>query len=145
MDTNDTVNKTYDSELQKQWLFLSLLNSNNVFNSSNTLFTDAEDFLAFIPQLVLDDLGEAIIEEEILKQLAQLYSIKIKDSNHARGDYYYLPEIGYTYLDKVIQNTNNTFYKLFTPGFEWDEEVSNYWNGHVYSIKEKRWLKSRKD
>ena len=96
-------------------------------------------------QLVLDDLGEAIIEEEILKQLAQLYSIKIKDSNHARGDYYYLPEIGYTYLDKVIQNTNNTFYKLFTPGFEWDEEVSNYWNGHVYSIKEKRWLKSRKD
>ena len=141
----NTVNKTYDSELQKQWLFLSLLNSNNVFNSSNTLFADAEDFLAFIPQLVLDDLGEAIIEEEILKQLAQLYSIKIKDSNHAQGDYYYLPEIGYTYLDKVIQNTNNTFYKLFTPGFEWDEEVSNYWNGHVYSIKEKRWLKSRKD
>lgn len=141
----NTINKTYDSELQKQWLFLSLLNSNNVFNSSNTHFTDAEDFLAFIPQLVLDELGEAIIEEEILKQLAQLDSIKIKDSNHAQGDYYHLPEIGYTYLDKVIQNPNNTFYKLFTPGFEWDEEVSNYWNGHVYSIKEKRWLKSRKD
>jgi len=141
----NTINKTYDSELQKQWLFLSLLNSNNVFNSSNTHYSDAEDFLAFIPQLVLDELGEAIIEEEILNQLAQLYSLKIKDNNHTQGDIYYLSEIGYTYLDKVIQNPNNTFFKLFTPAFEWDEEVNNYWNGHVYSIIEKRWLKSRKD
>jgi hypothetical protein len=94
---------------------------------------------------VLDDLGEAIIEEEILNQLSQLYSLRIKDKNHAQGDIYFLSEIGYTYLDKVIQNPNNTFYKLFTPAFEWDEEVNNYWNGHVYSIKEKRWLKSRKD
>ncbi len=141
----NNLNKTYDSELQIQWLLLSLLNSNSVFNSSNTHYTAAEEFLSFIPQLVLDDLGEAIIEEEILNQLSQLYSLKIKNKNHAQGDIYYLSEIGHTYLDKVIQNPNNTFYKLFTPGFEWDEEVNNYWNGHVYYIKEKRWLKSRKD
>jgi hypothetical protein len=141
----NTINKTYDSERQKQWLFLSLLNSNSIFNSSNTHYTDAEESISFIPQLVLDDLGEAIIEEEILNQLSQLYSLRIKDKNHAQGDIYFLSEIGYTYLDKVIQNPNNTFYKLFTPAFEWDEEVNNYWNGHVYSIKEKRWLKSRKD
>jgi hypothetical protein len=141
----NTINKTYVSELQKQWLFLSLLNSNSVFNSSSTHYTDAEEFISFIPQLVLDDLGEAIIEEEILNQLSQLYSLRIKDKNHAKGDIYFLCEIGYTYLDKVIQNPNNTFYKLFTPAFEWDEEVKNYWNGHVYSIKENRWLKSRKD
>jgi len=141
----NTINKTYDSELQKQWQFLSLLNSNSVFNSSNTRYTDAEEFLSFIPQLVLDDLGEAIIEEEILNQLSQLYSLRIKDKNHTQGDIYFLSEIGYTYIDKVIQNPNNTFYKLFTPAFEWDKELKNYWNGQVYSIKEKRWLKSRKD
>lgn len=141
----NTINKTYDPELQKQWLLLSLVNSNKVFNSSNAHYSDTEDFLAFIPQLLLDELGETIIEEEILNQLAQLYSIKIKDSNHAQGDIYFLSEIGYTYLDKVIQNPKNTFFKLFTPAFEWDKEVYNYWNGHVYSVKEKRWLKSRKD
>jgi hypothetical protein len=141
----NTINNKYDSELQKQWLFLSILNSNSVFNSTSTHYTDAEEFISFIPQLVLDDLGEAIIEEEILNQLSQLYSIRIKDNYHSQGDIYFLPEIGYTFLDKIIQNPNNTFYKLFTPAFEWDEEVINYWNGYVYSIKENRWLKSRKD
>lgn len=141
----NNVNKTYDNNLQGQWLILSLLNSNLVFNSANSYYPDTEEFISFIPQNVLDELGESIIEDEILNNLAQLNSLKAKIDNHAAGDFYYHSEIGYTYLDKVIQNSKNTFYKLFTPGFEWDEKVNNYWNGHLFSINENRWLKSKRN
>ncbi len=141
----NNVNKTYDNNLQGQWLILSLLNSNLVFNSANSYYPDTEEFISFIPQNVLDELGESIIEDEISNNLAQLCSLKTKIDNHAAGDFYYHSEIGYTYLDKVIQNSKNTFYKLFTPGFEWDEKVNNYWNGHLFSINENRWLKSKRN
>ena len=116
-----------------------------VFNSANSTYTDTEEFISFIPQNVLDDIGEAIIEDEISKNLVQLDAFKTKTGNYDVGNFYFHSELGYTYLDKVIQNPNNTFYKLFTPGFQWDEEVGNYWNGHVYSINENKWLKSRKN
>lgn len=139
------VNEESDMVNLMQWHQLNILNSNLVFNSANSTHTDTEEFISFIPQNVLDDIGEAVIEDEISKNLTQLALSKTKTNNYSVGDFYYHSELGYTYLDKVIQNPNNTFYKLFTPGFEWDEEVNNYWNRHVYSIKEKRWLKSRKD
>lgn len=139
------VNEESDMVNLVKWHQLNLLNSNLVFNAANSTHTDTEEFISFIPQNVLDDIGEAAIEDEISKNLTQLATSKTKTSNYVVGDFYYHSELGYTYLDKVIQNPNNTFYKLFSPGFEWDEEVNNYWNGHVYSIKEKRWLKSRKD
>ncbi|MFZ7170401.1 MAG: hypothetical protein ACO1G2_09480 [Bacteroidota bacterium] len=139
------VNEESDMVNLMQWHQLNILNSNLVFNSANSTHTDTEEFISFIPQNVLDEIGEAVIEDEISKNLTQLAVSKTKTNNYAVGDFYYHSELGYTYLDKVIQNPHNTFYKLFTPGFEWDEEVNNYWNGHVYSIKEKRWLKSRKD
>lgn len=139
------VNEESDIVNLVKWHQLNLLNSNLVFNAANSTHTDTEEFISFIPQNVLDDIGEAAIEDEISKNLTQLATSKTKTSNYVVGDFYCHSELGYTYLDKVIQNPNNTFYKLFTPGFEWDEEVNNYWNGQVYSIKEKRWLKSRKD
>lgn len=139
------VNKEYGIDNLSQWHQLNLLNSNLVFNSANSTHTDTEEFISFIPQKVLDDIGEAIIEDEISKNLTQLAALKKKTSNYVVGDFYYHSELGYTYLDKVIKNSDNTFYKLFTPGFVWDEKLNNYWNGHVYSIKEKRWLRSRKD
>jgi hypothetical protein len=139
------LNKNYDLELHNQWIILSLLNSNKVFNNSITQFSDVEDFLSFIPKTVLEDISEVKIEEEIDNIKILLSSTKIKDKNLSAGDIYYLSGIGYTFLDKVIKNPNNTFYKLFTPAFEWDDEVINYWNGQVYSIREKRWLKSRKE
>lgn len=139
------VNEESDMVNLVKWHQLNLLNSNLVFNAANSTHTDTEEFISFIPQNVLDDIGEAAIEDEISKNLTQLATSKTKTSNYVVGDFYCHSELGYTYLDKVIQNPNNTFYKLFTPGFEWDEEVNNYWNGQVYSIKEKRWLKSRKD
>lgn len=139
------VNEAFDMTNLMQWHQLNLLNSNLVFNSANSTYSDTEEFISFIPQNVLDDIGEAIIEDEISKNLMQLDALKTKTSNYVVGNFYFHSELGYTYLDKVIQNPNNTFYKLFTPGFQWDEEVENYWNGHVYSINEKRWLKSRKD
>jgi hypothetical protein len=139
------INEEFDTINLMQWHQLNLLNSNLVFNSANSTHTATEEFMSFIPQNVLDDIGEAIIEDEISKNLTQLAALKTKTSNYDVGDFYFHSELGYTYLEKVIQNPNNTFYKIFTPGFEWDEEVKNYWNGHVYSINEKRWLKSRKD
>jgi hypothetical protein len=139
------VNEGFDSIHLMQWHQLNLLNSNLVFSAANSTHTDTEEFISFIPQTVLDDIGEAVIEDEISKNLAQLAAFKTKTSNYVVGDFYFHSELGYTFLDKVIQNPDNTYYKLFTPGFEWDEKVKNYWNGHVYSIKEKRWLKSRID
>ena len=139
------VNEESDMVNLVKWHQLNLLNSNLVFNAANSTHTDTEEFISFIPQKALDDIGEAAIEDEISKNLTQLATSKTKTSNYVVGDFYCHSELGYTYLDKVIQNPNNTFYKLFTPGFEWDDEVNNYWNGHVYSIKDERWLKSRKD
>lgn len=138
------VNEECDKVNFGKWLQLDLLNSNLVFNAANSTQTETEEFISFIPQNVLDEIGEAVIEDEISKNLIQLSSSKATSSNYVVGDFFCHPELGYTYLDKVIQNPNNTFYKLFTPGFKWDGEVNNYWNGQVYSIMEKRWLKSRK-
>lgn len=138
------VNEKSDMVNLVQWHQLNLLNSNLVFNAANSINTDTEEFISFIPQNVLDDIGEAIIEDEISKNLTQLAELKTKPSNYVVGDFYYHSELGYTFLDKVIQNPNNTFYKLFTPGFEWDEEVNNYWNGKVFSVKELKWFNSRR-
>jgi len=123
---------------------LSLLNSNLVFNVANSNLAETEEFISFIPQNVIDELGETILEDEISECLSQQYSHKAKTKNHTVGDYFYHADVGYTYLAKVIQNPKNIFYKLFSPAFEWDDEVNNFWNGGVYSIKERRWLKSRK-
>ncbi len=140
----NNINNAYNTQLQKQWLMLSLLNSNLVFNSANTHYEDTEEFISFIPQNIIDDMGESIIEDEISQNLSQLDSIETKNGNYTVGDFYCHSELGYTYLDKIIQNPENTFYKLFTPGFEWDEEIKNYWNGQVYSIQDMKWIKSRK-
>lgn len=139
------VNEDSDLKNLSQWYQLNLLNSNLIFNSVNHNHIDTEEFISFVPQNVLDNFGETDIEDEISNNLTQLNSIKINTSGFVVGDFYYHSELGYTFLDKVIQNSNNTFYKLFTPGFEWDEEINDFWNGQVFSIKEKRWLKSRKD
>lgn len=138
------VNSNYDRELQKQWLFLSLLNTNLVFGTANPNLLDAEECISFIPSNVLEEIGEEIIEDEISKNLREIKDLKIKVDSYTVGDFFFHPELGYMYIDKVIENPINTFYKLFTPGFEWDEEVNNYWNGQVYSIKEKKWLKSKR-
>lgn len=139
------VNEDADIMSLSKWYKLNLLNSILVFNSTDHNHTDTEEFISFVPQSVLDDFGESIIEDEISKNLTQLNTIKIKTGDFVVGDFYYHSELGYTYLDKVIQNPNNTFYKLFTPGFEWDEEINDFWNGQVFSVKENRWLKSRKE
>jgi hypothetical protein len=135
------VNESYDSKLRKQWLILSLLNSDQAFNSNKSYHFDYEVIMSFFPQNVRKQFGEAILEEQITKNLDRLRSIERKSDNYSIGDFYYHPEIGYTYLGKVIQNPTNTFFKLFTPAFEWYKSVNNFWNGKVYSVREKRWIK----
>lgn len=138
------VNNAYANDLQKKWLTLNLLNSNLVFNADNLNHTDTEAFITFIPKNVVENIGEAILEDEISRNLTELRNTKVKDSDYSAGDYLCHPEVGYAYIYKVIQSPINTFYKLFMPGFDWDEEINNYWNGHVYSIRDNRWLLSKK-
>lgn len=66
------VNEESDMVNLVQWLQLNLLNSNLVFNAANSTHTYTEEFISFIPQTVLDDIGEAVIEDEISKNLTQL-------------------------------------------------------------------------
>jgi len=138
------VNKEHGNNNLQKWINLNLLNSDMVFNISKKNKTDVEEYMNFIPQNILDDLGEVVIEDEIEKLITQLSSFKIKTGNFSVGDFCPIKELGYAYVDKIIQNPKNTFYKLFNPGFEWDEKVNNYWNGKVYSINEKKWYRSRK-
>ena len=139
------VNQGNDLPSLNEWRLLDLLNSNLVFNPTNGSVSDTEEFLSFIPQTVIDEIGEGIIEDEIQSNIGELELDRSNRKKISIGDFYHHEDLGYTLLDKIIENPKNTFYKLFRPGFEWDEQVNDYWNGHVYSIKEKRWLKSRVD
>jgi hypothetical protein len=107
------VNEEFDSSNLMQYHQLNLLNTNLVFNSDNTSYTDTEEFISFIPKNVLEDIGEASIEDEISKNLIQIDSFRNKSNNYNVGDFYCHSELGYTYLYKIIQNPINTFYKLF--------------------------------
>lgn len=141
-----SINKNYDKSLQQQWLMLSLLNSNRVFNCSNTTLVDTQEFISFIPQNVLDEIGEVSIEDEITSNITLLneFIIKEKTDIYIEGDYYCHSEIGYTYIEKIITSSNNQFYKLFATGFEWNANIENYWNGCVFSTYDNRWIKSMK-
>lgn len=138
-------NKRYDKAKLRQWLQISLLNTNQVFNSLNTKSKEIEEFVAFIPQIAIEEIGEGVITDEIMHNLNFLETYKAQKLHFEVGDYFNHPEIGFTWIDKIIENPKNIFFKLFTPGFEWDSELNNFWNGCVYSITENRWLKSRKD
>jgi|GEM_PF-1682307 len=135
------VNKRYDKQLQNQWLSLSLLNSDLAFNSPNTIQSEIEEFISLIPKDVLSDLKEEVIEDEISRYLFEIKTFLVRTKEYSAGDFFHHPEIGFTFLDKLIESPNNTFYKLFTPGFEWNELVNNFWDGDVYSIKDNKWLK----
>ena len=82
------VNEECDKVNFGKWLQLDLLNSNLVFNAANSTQTETEEFISFIPQNVLDEIGEAVIEDEISKNLTQLSSSKAKSSNYVVGDFF---------------------------------------------------------
>ncbi|MDB2627898.1 hypothetical protein N9Y13_05395, partial [Schleiferiaceae bacterium] len=82
------VNEESDIVNLMQWHQLNILNSNLVFNSANSTHTDTEEFISFIPQNVLDEIGEAVIEDEISKNLTQIAVSKTKTNNYAVGDFY---------------------------------------------------------
>lgn len=139
------INKSYDQNKISEWLKLSLLNITHSFNPDKIKYKDIEEFIEFVPQLEREVLGEGVLFDEISSNLRIATDHKQKKFYFTTGDIYFHPNDGYTFIAKIISNPSNIFYKLFYPGYEWDEEVEDYWNGKVYSIKEQKWFNSRKE
>lgn len=139
------ANREFEFDRLDQWIKTTLLNVNLVFNTSEMNYTDNEEFKTFIPNRLINIYGEHDIDVELAKNLSLIRNFKDNADDHIKGEDYYIKNVGYCYLDKVIPSSNTTFLKLFNPAYEWDYEINNYWNGKVYDIIEHRWLNSRKE
>ena len=65
------------------------------------------------------------------------------NKNKNGKEYYLHPEDGITFIEKIIPNSNNKslkYFKLFRIGYDWDEDINDFWNGKFFSINEAKWL-----
>jgi len=75
-------------------------------------------------------------------------SLSIVNRNRLDKEFYLHPEDGVTFIEKVISNAKDKsikYLKLFSTGYEWDDEIDDYWNGKVFSVNESKWLSSKKE
>lgn len=136
------VNKYYKQDKIITWKTLSLLNADLSFNTEHIVYKGIEEFDMFVPQETRIEIGEANFAEEFNASLG------IVNKPNLDREFYLHPLDGITFIEKEIINQNNNairFLKLFNTGYEWDEEVDDYWNGKVYSIRDSKWLSSRKE
>lgn len=136
------VNKNYKQDKIITWKKLSLLNASLSFNTEHIAYKDIEDFDMFVPQETRIEIGEANFVEEFNE------SLRIVNKNKLDSEFYWHPLDGITFIGKEIINQHNNairFLKLLSTGYEWDEEIDDYWNGKVYSIRDSKWLSSRRD
>ncbi|MGJ7027614.1 hypothetical protein [Petrimonas sulfuriphila] len=136
------VNRGYEINKVTVWKQLGLLNAKLCFNNDKISYKDINDFLLFIPQDTREEFGDSYLQEELNE------SLSIVNRNKLDKEFYLHPEDGITFIEKVISNANDNskiYLKLFSTGYEWDDEIDDYWNGKVFSIKESRWLSSRKE
>ncbi len=136
------ANRYFTDKKMQMWLTISLKNIDYIFNSSKLKYFDSEYFISFIPQVVIEEIGEGEIIDEINKNLSLITYYGVRQNNLTENDLFFHSEVGFTYVGKVIENPNNRFYKLFSPGMDWNVDVHNFWNGKVYSIKDDKWLRS---
>lgn len=135
------VNRGYEINKVKVWRQLGILNAKLCLNDDNTLYKDINDILLFVPKDTREEFGDSNLQEELLE------SLSIANKNRLDKDFYLHPEDGVTYIEKVISNATDKskkYLKLFNTGYEWDDEIEDYWNGKVYSEIEAKWLSSRK-
>lgn len=135
------VNRDYDINKVTVWRQLGLLNAKLCLNDDNTIYKDIDDVLLFVPQDTREEFGDSYLQEELNE------SLSIVNKNRLDKEFYLHPEDGVTFIEKVISNANDKskkYLKLFNTGYEWDDEIDDYWNGKVYSEKEAKWLNSRK-
>ena len=138
------INKEYGPNKIEDWCNLALLNANQSFNSINFRYKDISEFEEIIPVDARKEIGESNFSETISLMLAYLNSYSSNSSNYHVGDYYLHPEDGYSQIAKIIHGTNDTFYKLYSPGYRWIPLIGNYWNGKVYSQTKSQWLATKK-
>lgn len=136
------VNKNINQVKIDTWKIISLLNADLSFNTEHILYKDIEDFDMFVPQDTKIEIGEANFSEEFNE------SLRIVSKPKLDKEFYLHPTDGITFIKKEIINRNDNsirFLKLFSTGYDWDEEISDYWNGKVYSVNDSKWLSSRKE
>ena len=136
------VNRGYDINKVSIWRQLGLLNAKQCFNDENIIYKDIDDFLLFVPQDTREQFGDSCLHEELNE------SLSIVNRNSMAKEFYLHPDDGVTFIEKVIINSNDKskkYLKLFSTGYEWDDEVEDYWNGKVFSEIEAKWFGSRKE
>ena len=135
------VNKNYKQEKIETWKKLSLLNANLAFNTDRLIYKDIVDFDMFVPIETRTEIGEANFEEEFNE------SLRIVNNSNLDKNYYLHSVDGITFIEKIIVNQNVKsikYLKLFNNGYEWDEDIEDYWNGKVYSVNDSKWVYSKK-
>jgi len=138
----NAVNKGYDINKVTVWRQLGLLNAKLCFNYDNKIYKDIHDFLLYVPQDTREEFGDSYLQEELNE------SLSIVNRNRLDKEFYLHPEDGVTFIEKVISNAKDKsikYLKLFSTGYEWDDEIDDYWNGKVFSVNESKWLSSKKE
>jgi hypothetical protein len=136
------INRGYDINKVSIWRQLGLLNAKLLFNEDNTIYKDIDEFLLYVPQDTREEMGDSYLAEKMNE------SLKVVNRIRMDREFYLHPLDGVTFVEKEITNHNNKslkYLKLFSIGYEWDEIISDYWNGKVYSVKGSKWLSSRKE
>lgn len=138
-------NQRYDKNKIDLWYKLGLMNADGVFNREKTSFIDPKDFEEFIPLSAREAVGESNFLESVSYGLAIIKETVVNKGNSFNGDFHMHPEDGVTYVEKVIENSNRVFYKLYSIGYEWDSKIKEYWNGKMFSVSESRWIQARRE
>ena len=136
-----SVNKLYMPDKISVWRNLGLLNANLTFNPDSIKHIDMDEFEEFIPKDVMEFIGEYNFRDEISSAINFLENTTDELTNTG-NDFYLHPDDGYTLINKVISNnkTQLVFYKLFRIGYDWDEDLREYWNGKLYNVSQNKWM-----
>ena len=134
------INEKKDTSKIEDWCNLYLLNANQSFNSIGLRYMDVSEFDEIIPIDARKEIGESNYTDRLALMLGYLNSFASYSSIYNVGDFYLHPEDGYLQIGRIINGPNDTFYKLFGPGYKWMPLIGNYWNGKVYSEAKSKWL-----
>lgn len=134
------TNKRYDQAKIIAWRNVGLLNASLTFNTEQHIIKEISHFDEFVPSETREEVGEAQVSDEITASINFLNTFPI---NEVRVDTYYNhPLDGFSAINKVIGNDGD-FLKLINIGYEWDDELLDFWNGKIHSQSKSKWYSSR--
>jgi len=136
------------NERLKAWVITALLNIDKIFNDGQSVNVDLKDYKEYVPNETKEYVSEQLINEYLTTAISKIESTKVKRFSIDVNSIYLHPTDGYSFIFKIIpmsSNRNVKLLKLISPGYEWDEDFRNYWNGKVYNADENKWISSRRD